>query len=201
MPFRSISFIYVIISILIGCNSASKPVQQKKHNLIIEQKRPADLSTITSTDTKCYGTYKGVEFNSEMEKSDVAHQFSNSMSKAVGDQLKKLCREGKYSKVDFEHIVMITKGMNDGNNYVEYTLEIPFIRVDTKCEATTAFDHSGGWNHYPAIRERKKVLLDEARTTSANKKIEISDLKTTQEGLQEFWIQWKHKDFQGECDF
>lgn len=154
------------------------------------------LDIITSTDSMCYGTYKGVEFNTDLEKNDIAHQFSNTMSRAVGDQLKKLYKKGSYSKVDFDHIKMITKGMNDGDNYVEYTLEIPFIRVAIKDEAMTAFDHSGGWNHYPAIKERKKILLNKERTTTVDGKLEISDLKTTKEGLQEFWIQWKHKDFQ-----
>lgn len=184
-----------------GCTTNPKTIHETKHDLVIENKPPSDLNRITTTNSKCYGTYKGVEFNSELEKSDLAHQFSNTMCKAVGDQLKKLYSEGNFSKVDFDHIVMITKGMNNGDNYVEYTLEIPFKRVETKCEAMTAFDHSGGWNHSPAIKERKKVLLNKERTTSVNGKLEISKLQATKEGLQEYWIQWKHIDFQDDCDF
>lgn len=186
-------------SILFSCGSNIKPLKRKNSDQVVKNTIQAETNNITVTNSKCYGTYKGIEFNGNLEKSDIAHQFSNSMSRAVGDKLKKLYTERNYSKVDFDQIEMITKGMNDGDNYVEYTLEIPFIRVATKCEATTAFDHSGGWNHYPAIKERKKVLLNIDRTTSVNGKLEISKLKTTKEGLQEFWIQWKHKDFQSDC--
>ena len=100
------------------------------------------------SDSLCRGAYKGEEFNSE--KGDVAHQYSNAMCKIVGDQLKKLYTEGKYSKVDFPNISMTTKGMNDGDNYVEYELLIPFVRVAGKCDAMTAFDHSGKFaNFFP----------------------------------------------------
>ena len=170
------------------------------HNVEKKKKNAPNLKVekVTSppvcTDEKCSGRYEGVEFNSS-EKSDIAHQYSNIMSTAVGNQLKKLYKEGNYSKVDFDHIVMTTKGMNDGDNYVVYELEIPFVRV-RKEEAMTAFDHSGGWNHYPAITERKKVLLESDRSTVVDSKLDVSELKKTKEGLQEFWIQWKHKDFQ-----
>ena len=194
-----ILFRYSFLSLLlIGCNSSSKTDNNKKKNLVIENKS-IDSNIISITDSSCYGTYKGVEFNDALEKADLAHQFSNSMCQAVGDQLKKMYLEGKFSKVNFDHIIMITKGMNDGDNYVEYTLLIPFVKVKSKCEATTAFDHSGGWNHYPAIQTRKKVLLNKERTSSVDRKLDISQLKTTKEGLQEFWIQWKHKDYQKEC--
>ena len=55
------------------------------------------------------------------------------MSAKVGDKLKDLFSEGKYSKVDFEKIEMTTKGMGSGN--VIYYLKIPFARVNSKCEA------------------------------------------------------------------
>lgn len=167
-------------------------MERHKKKAIHEKQVLSDFTPICS-DQKCYGTYKGVEFD-DSEQGDIAHQYSNTMSKYVGDQLKKMYSEGKYSKVDFDHIRMTTKGMNDGDNYVIYTLEIPFLRVD-KEEAMTAFDHSGGWNHYPAIEKRKKKLLESERSTVKDGKLYVSNLKTTKEGLQEFWIQWKHKDF------
>lgn len=194
-----IIFFLSSLSILFSCVSKSEKLKEKDSEQIVNNIIQVDTNNITVTNSKCYGIYKGVEFNSDKEKSDVAHQFSNSMCKLVGDQLKKLYKEGNFSKVDFDHIIMTTEGMNDGDNYVEYYLEIPFTRVENKCQAATAFDHSGGWNHYPAISIRKKALLKKGRTTSMDGNLDISRIKTTKEGLQEFWIQWKHKDLQSAC--
>lgn len=144
------------------------------------------------TNNECYGQYEGAEF---INGSDIAHQFSNKMSAAVGDKLKELFSEGEYSKVDFDNIVMTTTGMGSGN--VIYYLKIPFKRVDSKCEAYTSFDHVGGWNHSPALIARKKQLN---KALMINHKLDISKLKTTPEGLQEYWIQWKNKVTQAMCE-
>ena len=146
---------------------------------------------IICTDLSCTGKYIGREF---VNGSDIAHQFSNKMSKAVGDKLKELYHTEKFSKVDFENIQMSTKGMGSGN--VTYELTIPFIRVTNKCAAFTSFDHSGGWNHYPAIKKRKDRL---SKVLLPGDSLDISPLKTTSEGLQEFWIQWRNKDVQADC--
>ena len=83
-----------------------------------------------------------------------------------------------------------------GSGKVVYKLIIPFISVTEKCEAFTSFDHVGGWNHSPALTARKaqleKILLP-------GEKLNISHLKTTPEGLQEYWIQWKNKKLQVDC--
>ncbi len=110
------------------------------------------------------------------------------MSASVGDQLKALYNSGDYSKVDFSKIKMSTEGMGSGN--VVYTLSIPFMAVKEKCNAYTSFDHVGGWNHTPALAQRKAQLKD---VLLRGQHLDISDLKTTAEGLQEYWIQWKHK--------
>lgn len=151
-----------------------------------------EKNKVTCTDIGCFGTYKGPEF---INRSDVAHQFSNTMSEAVGDQLKQLYREGNYSKIDFDNIVMTTKGMGTGN--VNFHLSMPFIRVAHKCEAYTSFDHVGGWNHAPALKQRKEQLRP---LLFANDQLQVSALKTTTEGLEEYWIQWRHKDVQKDCN-
>jgi len=148
-------------------------------------------NTIECTNTECYGQYEGAEF---INGSDIAHQFSNKMSAKVGNKLKELFKLKEYSKVDFDNITMTTKGMGSGN--VIYYLKIPFIRVHTKCEAYTSFDHVGGWNHTPALEDRKKQLKN---ALMDNHELDISGLKTTPEGLQEHWIQWKNKNTQFMC--
>jgi len=146
---------------------------------------------INCSDEKCFGVYRGPEF---INGSDIAHQHSNKISNVVGNKLKSLYDEGKYSKVDFENIYMSTEGMGTGT--VEYKLTIPFLRVENKCDAYTSFDHVGGWNHKPAL-ERRKNELQKALLNGDS--LNISNLKKTKEGLEEYWIQWRNKTKQSEC--
>lgn len=147
--------------------------------------------SIECNDDACFGVYSGKEF---VNGSDVAHQFSNHMSASVGDQLKGLYKRGLYSKVDFQKIEMSTQGMGSGE--VVYFLRIPFVRVDEKCDAYTSFDHVGGWNHAPALEARKRQLQ---KALMPGDQLDISSLKTTPEGLQEHWIQWRNKRVQAVC--
>lgn len=146
---------------------------------------------IECSEKACSGQYTGPEF---IDGSDVAHQFSNKMSAVVGGQLKELFRLDKYSKVDFDNIKMTTEGMGSGQ--VVYYLYIPFETVENKCDAYTSFDHVGGWNHTPALAARKRQLQ---AALMPNHQLDISELKTTPEGLQEHWIQWKNKVTQAMC--
>jgi hypothetical protein len=178
-------FFYVIALYLVLASSTC--ISNSKKNAF----QTFESNEIICTDSSCFGKYIGREF---VNGSDIAHQFSNKMAEAVGDKLKTLYHTKKFNKVDFENIQMSTKGMGTGK--VIYELTIPFVRVPNKCAAFTSFDHSGGWNHYPAIKKRKerlnKVLLP-------GDSLNISELKTTSEGLQEFWIQWRNKDVQADC--
>ena len=70
------------------------------------------------------------------------------------------------------------------------------ISVKEKCDAYTSFDHVGGWNHYPSLIKRKQEL---SKLLVASQELNISKLKTTPEGLQEYWIQWKNRDTQSDC--
>ena len=108
---------------------------------------------IKCSDTGCFDTYNRPEFISE---SEIAHQFSNKMSKQVGDKLKDLYKNRKYSKVDFNNIRMSTKNMETGE--VIYKLHTPFITVEKKYDSFTSFDHVGGWNHIPTLAAKKIQL-------------------------------------------
>jgi len=147
--------------------------------------------SIQCTENGCEGTYIGPEF---INGSDVAHQFSNSMSAQVGDQLKMLYAQEIFSKVNMAKIEMFTIGM--GTSQVEFYLKIPFSQVSSACEAYTSFDHVGGWNHKPSLSKRKKEL---SNALIPGETLDISNLKTTPEGLQEYWIQWKNKKVQAAC--
>ncbi len=149
-------------------------------------------TTFSCTDAGCTGTYIGPEF---IRFSDVAHQFSNTMSGVVGDKLKELYKKKKLVKVNLSGIQMSTVGMN-GVGDVEYRLYFPFEPVSNECLAYTSFDHVGGWDHTPELELRKRALR---KALLPGEELDISPLKTTREGLQEYWIQWKNKDIQANC--
>lgn len=164
----------------------------RTENKINNELETLEKNGIECTEKGCNGKYIGSEF---IDGKDIAHQFSNKMSNSVGNKLKALYLEKKYKVVDFSAIEMKTQGMGSGK--VIYTLFIPFKSVKSKCEAYTSFDHVGGWNHKPALERRKDELQN---VTLKGHELNISKLKKTPEGLQEYWIQWKNKEIQSDCE-
>lgn len=159
------------------------------------------IDTPVCTDSACSGMYRGVEFVSEryidrlkLNGTDVAHQYSNKMCEYVGNKLKQLYRDSLYSKVDLAKIRISTEGMKGDGSYVEYKVYIPFKRVP-KSQAMTAFDHCGGWGHKPELEKRKRDLLLSPNKIVKNRRLWISRLYKTKEGLEEYWIQWQHTDW------
>ena len=161
-----------------------KPNREIKKDLII-----------VCTDSFCSVNYSGPEFTIHKgEIIDTAHRMSNLISGEVGKKLKSLFDKKKYTKVDLKKIRMTSIDMNNLGS-VKLEIFIPFKRVKNPCEARTGFDHSGGWDHDPEIELRKQQLLGIA----VCEELEISPLIKTPENFQEYWIQWKHKDFQANC--
>ena len=150
---------------------------------------------IVCTDSFCSVNYSGPEFTIQKgEIIDTAHRMSNLISGEVGKKLKSLFDKKKYTKVDLKKIRMTSIDMNNLGS-VKLEIFIPFKRVKNPCEARTGFDHSGGWDHDPEIELRKQQLLGIA----VCEELEISPLIKTPENFQEYWIQWKHKEFQANC--
>ena len=171
--------------------------ESRLYGNLAEQSDEIDNSnSIVCTESGCKGEYSGVEHNTDVKPSDVAHQFSNTMSTDVGNKLKELYEEGIYVKVDFDGIEMTTEGMNQKDDVV-YKLNIPFKKVDEKCKAMTSFDHVGGWGHSPKLEARKGEL---SGVLLSGDELDISELKKTTEGLEEYWIQWRNKNTQLECE-
>ena len=175
--------------LLFSCTD-NKEDKIKKQNREIKK----DL-IIVCTDSFCSLNYSGPEFTIQKgEIIDTAHRMSNLISGEVGKKLKSLFDKKKYAKVDLKKIRMTSIDM-DNLGSVKLEIFIPFKRVKNPCEASTSFDHSGGWDHDPEIEERKKKLLGIA----VCEELEISPLIRTPENFQEYWIQWKHKEFQANC--
>lgn len=197
-------YVCVLLFVLSCESNGNKQIftSENQEQLVLDSSHNLPFTCIIDTpfcsDSACSGMYRGVEFVSEryidrleLNGTDVAHQYSNKMCEYVGNKLKQLYRDSLYSKVDFNGIRISTKGMNGDSNYVEYKVYIPFKRVP-KSQATTAFDHSGGWGHKPELKKRKFDLLSSPSKIVKNRRLWISKLFKTKEGLQEFWIQWQH---------
>lgn len=160
--------------------------------LIVEQ---SSLPTqpgprLTCTDSSCEGTYVGKEWGPNGE--DIGHRYSNTVADDVGKHLKKLYKNGKFSKVDLNNIKMSVKGYGTGD--IEFYVKVPFERVSDKCDAMTSFDHSGSWAGTPQLDNRKNEL---SKLLLPGDTFEISNpIKSA--GLTEYWIQWRSS-IQSEC--
>ena len=200
-------FVFCVI-LVVGCTMKANRSVNSRNTSVNTTKNTDSISfvciidTPVCTDAGCMGTYKGVEFidPAYIEKfglngTDVAHQYSNKMCEYVGKKLKQLYLSGQYSKVDFSRIKLQTIGMDEGKNYVEYRVEIPFILVPKEL-AMTGFDHCGGWGHTPEIQKRKFDLINSTNKIVKNRKLWVSRLFKTKEGLEEYWIQWQHSEYQ-----
>lgn len=159
--------------------------------LIMEQTYPGNFSI---NENGFSGTYSGPEFDNT--GGDVAHQFSNTASNAVGKKLKELYKSGVYKKVDMDNIVMSTEGMGSGD--VVYKLTIPFVSVTNKCDAYTSFDHRGGWGH-GGDDKKNDVISELGNEPVDGTNLDISREYKTPEGLVEYWVQWKNKNYQSDC--
>ena len=174
--------------LIFSCSNPKKEVKNTKT-------KPEKNLVIVCNDSFCKVNYSGPEFTIHKgEIIDTAHRMSNLISGEVGKKLKILFNNKKYTKVDLKNIRMTSIDMNNLGS-VKLEIFIPFKRVKNPCEASTGFDHSGGWDHDPAIEKRKKQLLGIA----VCEQLEISSLIKTPENFQEYWIQWKHKEFQANC--
>lgn len=172
--------------------SCSSPKKEEVKNTKV---KPEKNLVIVCNDSFCKVNYSGPEFTIHKgEIIDTAHRMSNLISGEVGKKLKSLFDNKKYAKVDLKKIRMTSIDM-DNLGSVKLEIFIPFKRVKNPCEARTGFDHSGGWDHDPEIEKRKKKLSGIA----VCEELEISPLIKTPENFQEYWIQWKHKDFQENC--
>lgn len=176
-------------------------IDESQYNRIVSTLNEQNQVTTqpTCNENGCYGTYVGAEFTNN---GDVAHQYSNTITKEVGKKLKELFKSGTYVKVDMDGIRMSTKGMGSGN--VVYKVIIPFIGVSNECDAMTGFAHVGGWGHTPALSARKSEILSyipsgKTQNQVVDNQLDVSDLTKTKEGLEEYWIQWRHRDYQSKC--
>ena len=189
---RLLSVIAFSSLLLFSCTGT---IEQKVTTANKSDVKPEKDLVLVCNDSFCKVNYYGPEFTIHKgEIIDTAHRMSNLISGEVGKKLKSLFDKKKYTRVDLKKIRMTSIDM-DNLGSVKLEIFIPFKHVKNPCEASTGFDHSGGWDHNPEIELRKQKLSGIALC----EELEISPLIKTPENFQEYWIQWKHKDFQANC--
>jgi hypothetical protein len=151
------------------------------------------------TDNKLLASYKGPEF---LNGRDTAHLLSNLVADKLGQYLKSEFKKGNFLKIDFENTKIETKG-NPQFSYpseeiVHYTIEMPLLKVKTKCAGFTGVEHRGTWARND-IESGFSEWIQKLKAQIAVGNID-SKLFKTPEGFKEYWIQFKHKSYQGDCN-
>lgn len=195
----NLKLLFIAVSAALFTLNCSTRNQHKKPS---KTKTPERVETTTPTydsirisDQGLTGYFKGPEYN---ERGDIAHQFSNKVAARVGTYLKERYLKKIYLKVDLSAVNIQTEGL-DQKDSVYYAIDMPFKRV-AKCEAFTGIEHCGSWNYQPSmyLNKRFKELCEglEKNWSVGNS---THQFYKTEEGFQEYWIQFKHKDYQADC--
>jgi len=197
------TYLIALISLLlfVECNTTNNKQNKRK---IQEEERKSEIKrkpnySVTIDQNGLYGTYKGLEFvdTGDVMYNDVAHQFSNFVADTLGKFLKASYKAGNYYSIDFKKTKITTKGM-DMKDTVVYCINMVFKKTD-KCGASTGIEHCGSWGGQADDLLKKR--LDETITNLAP--LCIGRPKTckyvTDEKFKEYWIQFKHKNYQGDC--
>ena len=191
---KTLTINFLFIAVLgIGLNSCQakknkqKSSQPKKE--IKQVKYPNDSIRITK-DT-FFANYEGAEFNQD---GDIAHQLSNRVADTLGKYLKAAFTKGDYLALDFDHTKITTEGL-DLKGSVKYCIQFPFLHTN-KRDAFTGIEHCGSWDNesnYSLYKKLQERLIN-------LQKMSIGSIKTKQfttvEKFKEYWIQFKHKEYQ-----
>ena len=199
----------IFITILISCNGNPKGLEDPNSikNIELELKKFGDVKILRVDKEGFYGKYVGPEWLCKVApakckepnhiKHDIAHKFSNKVSHAIGDFLKKSYNSGKFLKIDFNNTSITTKG-KDQKAKVEFIIKMPFITT-SKCDAFTSITQRGTWVNEDnlTLDPRYKKILKNVKNISEDYE---QGYFTTPEGYKEYWVQFKHKDYQSKCN-
>lgn len=144
------------------------------------------------TNNEFFASYKGADF---IGGEDIGHQLSNFVADSLGKYLKSEYQKGAYKKVDFKETVIQTLKYHPDSVY--YTIKMPLKNVSA-CDAYTCIDHRGSW--ISLVRKTDSDLKEFISKISIepNHKEEVQ-LFTTEFGLYEYWVQFRHPILQKNC--
>jgi hypothetical protein len=192
---KTLLFNLLFIAVLgIGFNSCQTEKKKQKSikpkEKVMEQvKYPNDSIRITKD--FFIANYEGAEFNQD---GDIAHQLSNRVADTLGKYLKASFTKGNYLALDFDNTKITTEGL-DLKGSVKYCIQFPFLHTN-KRDAFTGIEHCGSWDNESDYSLNKKL---QERLINL-RKMSIGSIKTrrftTAEKFKEYWIQFKHKEYQ-----
>ncbi len=184
-------FIFTFFGFLVyACHSQKKSKQKINKGYSITFDEP--LYNCKITPNEFVASYKGADF---INGADIAHQLSNFVADTLGKHLKSEFKKGLYRKVDFDKTEIQTLKFHPDSVY--YTIKMPLKNVSV-CDAYTCIDHRGSWI---SLVEKTDSDLNEFLSkisVEPNHKEEVK-LFTTEFGLYEYWIQYRHPILQKDC--
>lgn len=199
------SVAFIILFLIGACESKGSNKQREKEKsklkrtaLINAQKKVSQYS-IKIDEIGLHGVYKGVEFTDtgNYMYNDVAHQFSNRVADTLGKYLKASFKKAAYLKIDFKKSSITTAGL-DMKDTVVYCINLFFQKAD-KCSASTGIEHCGTWGNQADVllKNRLNETIEKLKIISVGKPKFMKYI--TKENFKEYWIQFKHKNYQGDC--
>lgn len=193
---RLTNFYFILLALIISsaCGDTTPPSSQQK---VVHKKHQTKVS-INITETELSASYYGPEF---LDGIDTAHRLSNLVATELGKHLKSEFTKGNYLKVDFKNTIIKTEGnpvfVYPSENYVNYQIKMPFIKVKNSCDAFTGVEHRGTWAKND-IQSEFPYWINNLKAQIAVGNPEYMFFQTP-EGFMEYWVQFRHKNFQGNC--
>jgi len=187
---RNVFILCFLVFLFYACHGQTKSQQKiaKKNKLVLN----TSLYHCKVTSSEFFASYKGPDF---INGEDIGHQLSNFVADSLGKYLKSEFRKGEYKKVDLNETEIRTLKYHPDSVY--YTIKMP-LKTVSACEAFTCIDHRGSW--ISLVRKTDSDLKDFVSKISIepNHQEEIK-LFTTDFGLYEYWIQFRHPILQKGC--
>jgi len=184
-----IIYFLIFITLISSCSESQNRTELSQNKL---QNKTEHIYHSRISSNEFFASYKGADF---VDGDDIAHQLSNFVADSLGKHLKSEFKKGKYKKVDFKNTIIETYKYHPDSVY--YTVKMPLLRVDA-CEAFTCIDHRGSWI---SLIKKTDADLNEfiaKISVNPNHKEEVK-LFTTEFGLYEYWVQFRHPILQENC--
>lgn len=189
-----VNFSFLMLLLFTNCTLATS----KKETIPVRETINKTKVSCKIENDKLLASYEGPEF---LNDRDTAHLLSNLVANELGNHLKKEYSKKNYLKVDFKNTKIQTKGnpqfRNPSEEIVKYTIEMPLIKVKNACDAFTGIEHRGTWARND-IETGFPEWIQKLKSQIAVGEIE-SQLYSTPEGFKEYWVQFKHKNYQIDC--
>jgi hypothetical protein len=184
-----IIYFLIFITLISSCSESQNRTELSHFKL---QNKTEHIYHSRISSNEFFASYKGADF---VDGDDIAHQLSNFVADSLGKHLKSEFKKGKYKKVDFKNTIIETYKYHPDSVY--YSVKMPLLRVDA-CEAFTCVDHRGSWI---SLIKKTDADLNEfiaKISVNPNHKEEVK-LFTTEFGLYEYWVQFRHPILQENC--